>query len=64
MAQIPPINKLIIYQMVIMIILFFYSWFWYGQPSLGFTVTSTILTTFASIFFDYIWFHDVFKAAV
>lgn len=59
------IKKAVIYQLMAMILLFCYAWFWFGEPvsSLSFTASFALVLMVYYIAFEYVWDKEI-KPAV
>ncbi len=51
------IKKAVIYQLMAMILLFCYAWFWFGEPvsSLSFTASFALVLMIYYVSFEYVW---------
>lgn len=55
------IKKAVIYQLMAMILLFCYTWFWFGEPisSLSFTVSFALVLMVYYVSFEYVWDKEI-----
>lgn len=55
------IKKAVLYQLMAMILLFCYAWFWFGEPisSLSFTVTFALVMLVYYVSYEYIWEKEI-----